>query len=359
MLHWLTDRPTQLGNVINGTGPIDDDDDDDDVPPMNVPPRMSMAMGMGMGMGMNASNNIPFPTGVNQQGQWGASGPAAFGSQLSNLSMQNLLNAGAGPGLAGGMDASAGMNMGMGMVDPRVFAVHQQAMMIAKQTYQLAVAQQAMRDAADEWERGSAMSGWTGGRSSASTPNMLNMGMGLNMNMNMGGGGGGMGGFPGAGGMWPNGGISGFPGNSARGMYSGYAASEVGGAGGAGSDGGGGSRNWTTSSVYGESFGAPRDRPSRAQRQSNIQKSSSPLGPGNGNGSGGSSLGVKREGARPRTRTAPSFGGNAAAQRASVAVASSAGGPGQGKKRGDGPPSGYGLVGAISPPSSWKGPPSQ
>jgi hypothetical protein len=330
---------------------------------MNVPPRMSMAMGMGMGM--NAGNNVPFPTGsVGLQGQWGASGPAGFG-QLNNLSMQNLLNAGAGPGLAGGMDTAAGMNMGVGMVDPRVFAVHQQAMMIAKQTYQLAVAQQAMRDAAEEWERGSAMSGWTGGRSSISTPNMLNMGMGMNMNMNMGGGGGGMGGFPGAagsfpmsggGGMWPNGGVSGFPGNSARGMYSGYPASEIGGGGGGGDGGGGGGRNWTTSSVYGESFGAPRDRPSRAQRQSNIQMSSSPLGPGSGNGSGGSSVATKREGGRPRTKTAPSFGGNATGQRASVAVASSAGGPGQVKKRGDGPPSGYGLVGSVSPPSSWKGP---
>jgi hypothetical protein len=321
---------------------------------MNVPPRMSMAMG---GMGMNAGNNIPFPTGVGPgglQGQWGASGPTAFGSQL--MSMQNLFNAGAGPGVAAGMDAAAGMNMGVGMVDPRVFAVHQQAMMIAKQTYQLAVAQQAMRDAADEWERGSAISGWTGGRSSASTPNMLNMGMG--MNMNMGGGGGGMGGFPGtggsfamsgAGGMWPNGGASGFPGNSARGMYSGYAASEIGGG------GGGGSRGWTTSSVYGESFGAPRDRPSRAPRQSNAQMSSSPLGPGPG--SGGNSPGAKREGGRPRTRTAPSLVGNATGQRVSVAVASSAGGPGPVKKKGDGPPSGHGLVGTVSPPSSWKGPP--
>ncbi len=323
-----------------------------------------MAMGMGMGMGMNTGNNVPFPTGVGPvglQGQWGASGPAGFGGQVGNLSMQNLFNASAGPGLAGGMDTTAGMNMGM--VDPRVFAVHQQAMMIAKQTYQLAVAQQAMRDAADEWERGSAISGWTGGRSSVSTPNILNMGMGLNMNMNMGGGGGGgMGGFPGAagsfalsgaGGMWPGGGISGFSGNSARGMYSGYAASEIGGGSGNRPGGGGG---WTTSSVYGESFGAPRDRPSRAQRQSNMQMSSSPLGPGSGNGSGGSSLAVKREGIRPRTRTAPSFGGSAAGQRASIAVASAAGGPGHVKKRGDGPSAGHGLVGPVSPPSSWKGP---
>jgi hypothetical protein len=323
-------------------------------------------MAMGMGTGMNTgNNNIPFPTGVGSaglQGQWGA-GASAFGGQLNNLQMQNFLNAGAGSGLAGSMDASVGMNMGMGMgmVDPRVFAVHQQAMMIAKQTYQLAVAQQAMQDAADEWERGSAVSGWTGGRSSASTPNILNMGMG--MNMNMGGGGGGMGGYPGAagsfamsgaGGMWPGGAVQGFPGNSARQMYSGnYAASEIGGGG--GHRGGGG---WATSSVYGESFGAPRDRPSRAPRQSTlVQMSSSPLN--SGSGSGGSAVAVK--GGRPRTRTAPSSGGSAGGQRAGPGpgAASNAGGPGPGQvKKRDGPPSGgYGLVGTVSPPSSWKGPP--
>ena len=329
-----------------------------------------MAMGMG---GMNTGNNIPFPTAVNPvglQGQWGASTTAAFGNQLGNLSMQNLLNGGAGPGFPSNMDMAAGMNMGMGMVDPRVFAVHQQAMMIAKQTYQYAVAQQAMRDAGEEWERGSAVSGWTGGRSSVSTPNMLNMGMGMNMNMNGGGGSSGMGGFPGAtgsfamsgaGGMWPGGAMPGFPGNSAR-SY-GYAASEAGGGGGNRPGGGG----WATSSVYGESFGAPRDRSSRTPRQSNLVHSSSPLG--GGSGGGGSTPAGKREGGgRPRTRTAPSFGGSGGGggQRPSTVVAaSSAGGPGPGpglgqvKKRVDGASSGYGLVGAVSPPSSWKGPPSQ
>jgi hypothetical protein len=340
---------------------------------MNVPPRMSMAMGMGMGMGMTAGNNIPFPTSVGPvglQGQWGAQNATALGSQLGSLQMQNLLNAGAG-GLAG-MDTGAGMNMG-GMVDPRVFAVHQQAMMIAKQTYQLAVAQQAMRDAADEWERGSAVSGWTGGRSSVSTPNILNMGMGLNMNMNMGGGGGGgMGGYPGAAGsfamsgagMWPGGGMPGFSGNSARAMYTGnYAASEIGGGGGGG--GGGhrpsGSGGWTTSSVYGESFGAPRDRPSRTPRQSNMMPS--PLSSGGGGGSS-SPLVSKREGGRPRTRTAPSFGGSSSGQRVSAAPAASAGAANSAggpvaivKKRAEGPNSGFGLVGSVSPPSSWKGPP--
>ena len=46
--------------------------------------------------------------------------------------------------------------------DPQFFAAHQQAMMIAKQAYQMAVAQQAMAAASDEWERGSAMGGYSG-----------------------------------------------------------------------------------------------------------------------------------------------------------------------------------------------------
>ena len=311
-------------------------------------------MAMGMGMGMNTAHNIPFPTGLGPmglQGQWGASAAAPFGDQLGNLSMQNLLNAGADPRLPGGMNAAAGMNMGAGMVDPRVFAVHQQAMMIAKQTYQFAVAQQAMRDAADEWERGSAISGWTGGgRSSAGAQSMLGMGMGMNMpmNVNMGGGGGGngMGGYPGlagsflmpgTGGMWPGGAMPGFPGNSPRSMY-GYAASEIGAA---GSDRGG-PGGWATTSVYGEAFGTPRDRSSRGVRQSQMMQAS-------GGGSGGGSapapapghLKRDRDAGRPRTRTAPS-GLNPAAPRANSAGV---------KKKGEG----YGLVGSVSPPSSWKG----
>ncbi|KAI0299847.1 hypothetical protein BC826DRAFT_715439 [Russula brevipes] len=113
-------------------------------------------------------------------------------------------------------------------------------------------------------------------------PSMLGMGMNMNMNTNMGGGGGGMGGFPGAagqfampgaGGMgWPGGPMPGFPGNPQRSMYAGnlYAASEIGGGGGGGNRAGQG--GWATSSVYGESFGAPRDRSSRAFRQSQMMQ---------------------------------------------------------------------------------------
>ncbi|KAH9959005.1 hypothetical protein BC827DRAFT_1269211 [Russula dissimulans] len=336
----------ELGNVINGTGPIvddddDDDDDDEEGQPMNVPPRMSM--GMGMGMGMNQGHNIPFPTAVGPmglQGQWGASAAAPFGNPLGDMSMPNLLNAGAGHGFAGGMNPAAGMNMGPGMVDPRALLAHQQAMMIAKQTYQLAIAQQAMRDAAEEWERGSAIGGWSSGRSSVGTPSMLGMGMGLNMNA---GGGGSMGGFPGSsfpvlgsGGMWSGGAMHGFPGNAARTMFSGnpYAASEIGAA--AGSDRSG-PAGWTTSSVYGESFGAPRDRSSRPYRQSQMHQVTMANG-----GGGPTAQANKREGPRPRTKTAPS--GASGGQRAGSAGV---------KRRGEG---GTGLVGTVSPPTSWKGP---
>jgi hypothetical protein len=313
---------------------------------MNVPPRMTMAMGMGM----NPGNNIPFPSAVGPmglQGQWGGPSAASVGNPLGSMSMPNFLNAGTGPGLAGGMNMNPGMNMGPGMVDPRVFAVHQQAMMIAKHTYQLAVAQQAMRDAAEEWERGSAISGWGGGQSSVGAPSML----GMNTNMGGGGGGGGMGGFPGAagqfampgaGGMgWPGGPMPGFPGNPPRSMYGGnlYAASEIGGGGGGGNRAGQG--GWATSSVYGESFGAPRDRSSRAFRQSQMMQG--PQTGGGHAGGGGATPALKRDSGRPRTRTAPS--GPSAAPRATNA--------GTKKRPAEG---GYGLVGTVSPPSSWKGP---
>ena len=343
---------SQLGKVINGTGPIEDDDDDDDEDeddgrPMNVPPRMSMAMGMGM------NRNVPFPSAaapMGFQGQWNASAgaPQPFSNQLGSLSMQNLLgaNAGAGVGMNGGMNMGAGMNMnlnsmgaGVGMVDPRMFMAHQQAMMIAKQTYQLAVAQQAMRDAADEWERGSAISGWGGGnRSSVAAPSVLGMGMGMGMNMNSNVGANPFGMPPNA---WPAGGGGG-GGAAARSMYAGsmYAASEI------GAPGGTGAMGWsTTNSVYGESFGAPRDRSSRVLRQG----AAAQHGPGGGRESGGSPSGVpKREGPRQRTRTAPSSGGG---QQQRASVGAGGGAAGGAKRRGED----HGLVGIISPPSSWRG----
>ena len=106
---------------------------------------------------------------------------------------------------------------------PHLLAAHQHAMMAAKQAYQLAVAQQAMQAAGDEWERGSTV-GWP---SSASTM------------------------------MFPTG---------PRSMYTGsvYGGSEYGGP----------TSGWTTSSVYGGGFG-----PSQPNRTSAMIRNYQQNGP--------------------------------------------------------------------------------
>lgn len=179
----------QLGNVINGRGPIDLDDEDD-----------HSMIGHNMGPGMNQSNPMMamggppmgFPTGPLSPGwnPWQQQGqplipPSQFGQ------------------------------------DPSFLMAHQQAMMIAKQTYQMAVAQHALAVAGDEWERSSSVSGlggggqlggFGGGGPAGLGGNMnMNMNLGMGMGMGMYGMGGGMGGYPGIGmGMpsgWPNGSV--------------------------------------------------------------------------------------------------------------------------------------------------------
>lgn len=135
------------------------------------------------------------------------------------------------------------------------FAAHQQAMMYAKQAYQMAVAQQAMAAAGEEWERGSSMSFggsvYGGGSTTGPIPNTP-FALGL-------------GGGPGAGNNWSTSSMV-YP-SSARSMYGG-AQSEYGGV-------GGGGGNWGSSrSVYGENFGPPSSsksppvRPGVHQRES-------------------------------------------------------------------------------------------
>ena len=59
--------------------------------------------------------------------------------------------------------------------DPNFLAAHQHAMMYAKQAYQMAVAQQAMAAAGDEWERGSSIAGYRGSSmiSTSSSPAVM------------------------------------------------------------------------------------------------------------------------------------------------------------------------------------------
>ena len=122
--------------------------DDDDMPiNQTMNPRMSslnpmMAMGnpMAMQMGFGGSPNLA-------PGGWG-------GQNMGNMNM----------GMGGATQMlSPAQFMVPPPADPNFLAAHQHAMMIAKQAYQMAVAQQAMAAAADEWERGSTVGGFGGG----------------------------------------------------------------------------------------------------------------------------------------------------------------------------------------------------
>ncbi|KDQ62925.1 hypothetical protein JAAARDRAFT_44009 [Jaapia argillacea MUCL 33604] len=197
----------ELGNIVNGRGPMLDDDDDDEDPRMstNMGPRMQQMMNpmMGMGGGMGGMNLSPQPGGQMNWGGWQSQMPTG---QQPMLSPQQFMIPPPPPN-----------------ADPNYFAAHQHAMMIAKQAYQYAVAQQAMAAAADEWERGSSFGG-----SRAPSSYM--------------GGGGGFGmGSPGMG--WGGQNMM-FPG-AAMSMYAGSAVGDT------ASDAGG----WASKSVYGEAFG--------------------------------------------------------------------------------------------------------
>lgn len=239
------------------------DDDDEDVPLSSMPPRMSM---------MNPMVNFTPPTPITWQAP------------------NNMMNS---------MPSPQGMMFPVPPpnADPAYLAAHQQAMMIAKQAYQMAVAQQAMAQANEEWERGStatsAYGGFGGMSNMSSVGGMTGMGGMGGMNGMGGMGNMGMGMFPGQFGMPGWTGSMMFP-NSAQSMYAGSVmGSEL------GINGG-----WGSQSVY----GGPGDRSSR-------------MFSGGGGNSGGSVVGgfsssrsdafgptSSRPGPRPRTKTAPSDG---------------------------------------------------
>ncbi|KAM6498835.1 hypothetical protein JOM56_006783 [Amanita muscaria] len=209
----------ELGNVINGRGPIVDDEEEEDMP-INQPTQARMStlnpmMAMGGGMHPMQMGSVP-----SWNGPWS-----------SPMGQQPMMN---GP-----------QYMFPPAADPSLLAAHQQAMMIAKQAYQLAVAQQAAVAAGDEWERGSVASGFSGfGRGMPGSHMTPPYGMGMNMNMNM----------MAMGHNWPSGNSGIFP-SSARSMFGGISSSrsEYG-----GTAGGGG---WNSSkSTYGEAFGPPTGR---------------------------------------------------------------------------------------------------
>ncbi|CAE6530377.1 unnamed protein product, partial [Rhizoctonia solani] len=156
-------KSVELGNVINGPGPIADDDEEDSMSMSMHHSQMGHA-GMGMmGMGWGPSGFFP-------------SGGAGFGGAGFPTS-QSM------PFLHPQMTGQPPMPP-MGFMPPppppgaseAYLQAHHQAMMIAKQTYLSAVAQQAMAAATEQWERSSNMgSGSVYGGSQVS----MNMNMGM------------------------------------------------------------------------------------------------------------------------------------------------------------------------------------
>lgn len=165
--------------------------------------------------------------------------------------------------------------------DPTFLVAHQQAMSIAKQAYQYAVAQQALAAANDEWERSSTMTGF--------------MPVNGYMNMNMRGSV-----------MFPPAPVSMYAGNTGGG------GSLINGFGGLG----GGAGAWgETRSVYGGSFGPTTPMGTRLPTYSSTDLTAfnpamGGAGASVGNyGAGGPAQGrlaQQRPGVRQRTRTAPS-----------------------------------------------------
>ncbi|ELU40256.1 hypothetical protein AG1IA_05712 [Rhizoctonia solani AG-1 IA] len=152
----------QLGNVINGPGPFPNDDDEDAISMGHS--QMGHAMGM-MGMGWNQSGFFP-PGGA------GFGGPPGFPTSQTMPFLHPQMT---------------GQPMPIPFMPPPpppganevYLQAHQQAMMIAKQTYLQAVAQQAMAAATEQWERSSNMGGsvYGGSQSSMGMGGMGMMGM--------------------------------------------------------------------------------------------------------------------------------------------------------------------------------------
>ncbi|KAJ4470865.1 hypothetical protein J3R30DRAFT_1132063 [Lentinula aciculospora] len=213
----------ELGNTINGPGPILDDDEDEDMPiSQTTGPRMNGMSPMMM--------NGPIP---NMSGM--------LSPQMTGNPMWGWTPMPSMPHIAPGQMLSPAQFMVPPPTDPTFFAAHQQAMMYAKQAYQMAVAQQAMAAAAEEWERGSTVGGFSSSQSMygmpPSTPSMMGSPYGMS-----------------GGNGWSTGSTL-FPSSASRSpMYGSGALSEYG--------GGGRSGGWNSSrSVYGESFGPSSPSP--------------------------------------------------------------------------------------------------
>jgi hypothetical protein len=260
------------------------DDDDEDMPiNQTIPPRMAalnpmMAMGnpMAMQMGFAGPPNVA-------AGAWG-------GQQNMNMGM----------GMGGGgpqQMLSPAQFMVPPPADPNFLAAHQHAMMIAKQAYQMAVAQQAMAAAADEWERGSAVGGFgpaaagvrggsVYGGPAVGPAGMMQPQFGMMGMMQQGG----VGGWPGSASASAYGASRSMYGGSQLGlpnMDGGMMSSSRSEYGGGGRGGNSNNNNWSSSrSTYGESFGPAQDQYTRRGAQQKQQQQAVRRDANNGRDSG-------------------------------------------------------------------------
>ncbi|KAI0673930.1 hypothetical protein C8Q78DRAFT_661091 [Trametes maxima] len=256
----------ELGKIVNGRGPIATDDDDEGAGIENVGPRMSMFNPMMTGgMGAVGPINVTPPT------------PMGFATPQTP---QGMFNPGGNFMFPMGVPPNA---------DPVFLAAHQQAMLAAKQAFQMAVAQQALAAANEEWERGStATSAYGGfGMNGGMYPGAASPGFGMNMGMGLG---------------WQNPMM--FP--SSQSMYAGsvIGGSEL------GVNPAGRGAGWGSRTAYGEQGGYTG---SAAERASMVFRNSQFLGGGAGGnfGSGarseiGGPTSGRGGGQRARTRTSPS-----------------------------------------------------
>ncbi|KAF7292246.1 hypothetical protein MIND_01252000 [Mycena indigotica] len=298
----------ELGNIVNGPGPVPDDDEEDDLPInqiRNANPmmqQMQMPMGMGMQMPMGGWPQMQMPRQMPMQM------PMQMQMQMQVPMMPN-----------------AGQFMMPPPSDPSMMAAHQQAMLYAKQAYQMAVAQQAMAAAGEEWERGSTMTGMRGsvyagsqiGGAGGGGGGLSPFGMGLAM----------LNAQNGQGQMFPSG---------ARSLMGGGARSDYGGM------GGGGGGNWNSSrSVYGEAFGPSTERYQQTPTSSRSMSSGNLAGmaktPGQSPAGAGQESGYFA-GALPASNSRP---GLSAARQRTASSPSKPGGAVGGQRRG-------------GPPSSWR-----
>lgn len=114
----------EFGKLVNSRGPLVHDGWDDELSSRSGNVRMSVNPMMGMGM----EGNMPGMMTANGWVTWQQPMATGMSSVVPQLQYNN---------------------------DPAFLAAHQRAMMMAKQAYQMAVAQHAIAVAGEEWERSS------------------------------------------------------------------------------------------------------------------------------------------------------------------------------------------------------------